>query len=795
MHLFWQKHKPFHFLARGIASLAFLLLPAMGWSADKPASEKKEAAIELEETGKNNAARKQDESGKSNTQLLGEVQVIGSKEKIREIAGSAAYLDEKEIRTHNYDDINRILKHVPGVYVREEDGFGLFPNISMRGVDPGRSAKTTVMEDGVLTAPATYSSPEAYYSPTANRMRSIEVLKGSSQIQFGPHTTGGVINYQSTEVPTSEQYYNKTTFGSNFEVRDHVYFGNTINTEYGKVGVLVENFFRSNEGFKQIDPAPDFRTNDQTGFRKEEPMLKLVWEPNTSKYQRFETKFGYTSLDYKDGYLGLSEQDFSRDPYRRYNATRFDRMESEHWRSYMRHFIDINPTFNLVTTAYGSVFERNWQKLNDCRRGGALTTNLELGACLQNPQGLAILRGEAAGTWRLRNNDRQYATAGVESLLNSKFQMGETDHKVQTGVRFHHDQAERFQQDETITQTSTGAITSRIAGIPGGAGARKEETNALAFHVNDAIKYKNFTFTPGARYEQLFVKFDELAPSTPESGQGDYGMWAAGGSLNYNLMNTPVQTADVFGGIHRGISAPNPRAVLKDRIKEETSLGYELGYRYKNNPRAFGLETVFFLTDLENLIVVDSLGGSGTGLGRTDNAGAVRSWGFEFQTQYDPGLNLQSGFQNPWHANFTYTNAKFTEAALTNNAESVFSAAAVGNYVPYIPEWQFNVGTGLIIRKFSFNADVRYVDKTFATGNNSSSQLNPLTGVLDSRFGTTDSFAVLDLSSSWQYNKNMKFFTNFYNVTNSQYIVTRLPEGPRAGAPFLMFAGLEVSFF
>ena len=78
---------------------------------------------------------------------MSEVAIIGSKFNIKDIAGSAAYLDTQDIRQQNVDDINRILRRVPGVNLRGEDGFGLFPNISLRGIDASRSAKVTIMED------------------------------------------------------------------------------------------------------------------------------------------------------------------------------------------------------------------------------------------------------------------------------------------------------------------------------------------------------------------------------------------------------------------------------------------------------------------------------------------------------------------------------------------------------------------------------------------------------------------------------------------------------------------------
>ena len=133
--------------------------------------------------------------------LLPEVSLIGSDASQQVLPASGVFIGKDDLKKQNYVDVNRVLRQVPGVYVREEDGNGLFPNISVRGVTTERSKAVTVMEDGILSAPAPYSAPSAYYIPNIGRMSGLEILKGSSQIKYGPHITGGVINYLSTPIP------------------------------------------------------------------------------------------------------------------------------------------------------------------------------------------------------------------------------------------------------------------------------------------------------------------------------------------------------------------------------------------------------------------------------------------------------------------------------------------------------------------------------------------------------------------------------------------------------------------
>ena len=93
--------------------------------------------------------------------LIEEVVVIGSKDEIRKIAGSGGIIEEEQLDRMDYTDLNQILSSIPGIYFREEDGFGLRPNIGIRGATTDRSQKITMMEDGILIGPAPYSAPAA----------------------------------------------------------------------------------------------------------------------------------------------------------------------------------------------------------------------------------------------------------------------------------------------------------------------------------------------------------------------------------------------------------------------------------------------------------------------------------------------------------------------------------------------------------------------------------------------------------------------------------------------------------
>ena len=180
--------------------------------------------------------------------FLTKLKIIGTKEDAKTIPGSGSVIGKEQVQAEVATDINQLLKTVPGVYIREEEGNGLRPNIGIRGATSERSEKVTLMEDGVLIAPAPYSNPSAYYFPTTARISSIEVLKGAPLLRYGPHTTGGIVNLISTAIPEQNSGALTLSAGEYSSTDVHASYGG----KDGAFGWLIETAQRNSDGFKKL---------------------------------------------------------------------------------------------------------------------------------------------------------------------------------------------------------------------------------------------------------------------------------------------------------------------------------------------------------------------------------------------------------------------------------------------------------------------------------------------------------------------------------------------------------------
>ncbi len=529
------------------------------------------------------------------------IMVVGSAEGIEFIPGSASRIEGAELlRTQAaFGDIHRMLRSVPGVNVQEEEGFGLRPNIGLRGSGSERSSRITLMEDGTLIAPAPYAAPSAYYFPTAGRMEAVEVRKGSSQIKFGPRTNGGALNLVSTPVPDAFNVRAELGGGSHTTAKGRLSVGSSSRNW----GWMLETYQLHSEGFKQIDGG------GEAGFHLGDYLGKLRYRTvgSTDSFHEIEVKLGYVQQRGNQTYLGLTDADFRANPVRRYAGSQHDRIETEHRQLQLRHYGMFSPTVDLTTVAYRNDFQRNWYKLQSVQ-GAGLASVLE--SPLTYAEEFAIIRGadSARDALKQRHNNREYYGQGIQSVLGLRLGSGATCHQLEVGVRYHADQEDRFQSEDGY-QMISGQKTLTSVGAPGSQANRIGDARAWALFVQDRISTGRWAITPGLRFESIDMTRtdysradpDRTAPTRIRHSQIDALLPGAG--VDYRIGHV----SSLFLGVHRGFAPPGPGAA--DGVRPETSINYELGYRHRGTRATAGV-TGFF-NDYDNLLGSDTLSSGG----------------------------------------------------------------------------------------------------------------------------------------------------------------------------------------
>lgn len=700
--------------------------------------------------------------------------LFGSKFEVENRTGSAYYLSSKELKEHRYTNINRVLGQVPGVNFYEEDGFGLRPNISLRGTSPERSSKITLMEDGVLIAPAPYSAPAAYYFPSIARMEAVEILKGSSQIQYGPNTTGGAINFISSQIPTDFSGSLFANYGSFNTSNLHAKAGNS----HKNIGYLVEYQNYRSDGFKDLDSGGD------TGFNKDDIVAKfrVNTNPDAKVGQALDLKFQYSDETSDETYLGLTENDFNENPFRRYSGSQKDQMNADHLQLMATHTLSFSDYFRITTTGYLNEFSRNWYKLNDVvsAEGKVGISNL-LDNPSNFPDAFGIVTGRinsGANALNVKNNNREYVSKGVQTKLDYHWTAGNVFHDIEVGLRYHYDEEDRFQWVDAYN-INNGVMNLTTAGTPGTDANRISNAKALATFAMYRIKFNNWTFTPGIRYENItlaqedFGKNDVTRSGTDlKTKENKVDIFIPGVGFNYKFDNR----VSLFGGVHKGFSPPG-NSTGED---PEESINYELGSRF--NVGGFKGELVGFYNDYSNLLGSDLAATGGTGSLEQFNAGEVDVKGFEFIINYDLIQSKISNFKLPLNFSYTYTHTEFQ-----NSFESevgIWGEVNKGDEMPYIPNNQFHAGIGLEHPKFDLNLNGRYMGE-FRT-------LAGIGSIPDAE--RVDSNFIIDFSAKYHFNKYLSFTGNMINVLDKHYAVSRVPSGLRPGHPFGAYIGISAQF-
>lgn len=709
-----------------------------------------------------------------------EVTIVGSREQALRIAGSAHYIGSDKLAQFAYSDIQRIAREVPGVAIQIEDGYGLRPNIGIRGVATERSGRITLLEDNVLIAPAPYSAPSAYYFPTVGRLSAIEVVKGPAAITQGPYTIGGALNMVSTPISTEMSGNIVTEAGENSTYRVHATYGGRSESGFG---FLLETHQWQSDGFQDID-----RSDNNTGLDVEDYTVKLSYAPSDSAHA-IELKLQSTQQNSNQSYLGLTDRDFDNSAFRRYGISALDNIETEHEQQILRYSYDISDSLDVSVTAYNNEHQRDWFKTEGIDIDGsssaedfdrtswanvlqAINSGTSLGGL--NPDQLqSIVDGSsdtAPGSIQLRSNKREYFSRGVQVGLNFSGTIGNSLHDLEFGIRLHEDEEDRLQRNSNYSQNN-GELALDDLGILGNAGNRVQQAQALAIHIHDNIQLGDWTLSPGLRYEDIEQKRTRFADGElrtfRDSRQNDTQVFLPGLGILYQLNDS----LSVLGGAHKGFTAPSN----SPNVDEETAINYELGFRYQNG--SLSTELIGFMSDYDNILgECTSSSGSDCTIGDAFNGDAATVAGLELLVSAN--LARSSSYRIPVSLSYTLINGEFdTDIADTD----FFGSVSKGDPLPYLPENQFLASVGFERNNWAAYLSGNYVDEVCVRA-------------FCGAFEKTDNTFTVDISANYQFSRALNFYARIENLTSEEDILGRQPYGARPNKDRTVTAGLRFNF-
>ncbi len=533
-------------------------------------------------------------------------------------------------------------------------------------------------------------------------------------------------------------------------------------------GLLIEGVRVGSDGFKELDGGGD------TGFARNDLMLKARYstERKAGVFHEFELKLGYGDENSNETYLGLTDADFAATPYRRYSASRYDRMEWWRTQAQLSYFLDAG-IVDVRLTGYRHDLGRDWFKVNRFAGGSPLASILANDTAGQNGVYAAILRGEEDSvspdqSIGIGNNGRTFVSQGAQLVGHIYVpKLGPVEQTIEFGARYHYDRIRRNHTEDSFNM---------LNGVPLATGAPQlslvrniAATDAVALYAQDEIEVGPVLLTPGARVELIWNSLvNETANTTVSAayyavmpGLGAY--WQATDWLG------------VLAGVYKGFSPLSPGQAAG--VAPEESWNYEAGARFGH--MGFKGELVGFFNDFSNLTgeCTFSQGCVLDDINQQFNGGKVFVYGLEAGASHEQPLG--GSFVLRFAAAYTLTQSEFRSTFTSANPQ--FGDVQEGDRLPYVPVHQGSFSTGMGHERFTFDVVVNAV-----------SEMRDVAG--QGEIAANERIAgyyVIDAVASVLLIPRLTFYVKGDNVTNNTYAVSRRPFGLRPGTPLQLYAGLR----
>ncbi|MBI1891442.1 MAG: TonB-dependent siderophore receptor [Burkholderiales bacterium] len=576
--------------------------------------------------------------------------------------GSVAIIGKEELAVRQPVSTQDALKAVPGVVVREEEGYGFIPNIGMRGLDPNRSQKLLVLEDGVPVAPGLFLANESYYSPRIERMESIEVLKGAAGLRYGPTTIGGVINYKTKKPEQGVKVSAKA--GSH---------------GYGLLGIDAGGATSSGEmigGISAVKSRGDgFRNN---GFNLNDVVLKGGMAIGDKQW--ISAKLTHYDNEVNTSYVGLRPNEYRTAPTK--NPAPNDYFLTGRNSFDLNHEFDINRDMKLNTLVYWSQLYRNYWRREVASRSANGTTFQPCNNTVNCMSG----------------NNRSFEMTGIDSRLFINHTAFGIKNESEIGIRLHSDSlSNKKVSSRTDPNARSGTVITDDT----------QKAEGIAFYGQNRFLFTDkLAATLGLRIES----YDQSRKNelTGVSGKSRNTEFMPG--LGATWQATPE--VQLFAGAYKGFSPAMVATAISaggvdQQLDAERSTNLEFGVRGAANRLTY--EVTAFQMDFANQIVPQSESG---GVGATvTNAGKTLNRGLEGALGFDVGAGWSLG-----------VNATYIPTARYNSTKIVGGIDRNGNRLPYAPELTANLALNYKTGGLKASLSANHVSSQFVDAENTQAE-------------------------------------------------------------------------
>jgi len=649
----------------------------------------------------------------------------------------------------------QIYNKIPGLNIWENDNSGIQLNIGGRGLSPNRTSNFNTRQNGYDISADALGYPETYYTPPAQALEKIEVIRGAASLQFGTQF-GGLLNFVLKEGPEDYQFEFTTenTYGA-------YNFANTFNSIGGTTAKGKLNYY----GYYQYKRGDGWRPN--ADFEAHNAYAQLTYKPS----KKLSIKAEQTIMRYvahQPG--GLTDIEFEQEA-----------RQSKRDRNWFR----VNWNLSALTLNYKF---NSYTQLN--------IRNFALFASRQSLGNLqAINRPDYGGPRDLIKG--HYMNFGNETRLLHRYTLFKGVSTFVAGVRVYKGHTQQQQgysnggetgkwSDFNLNQPTDGILVSDYT-FP--------SFNFAAFAENYFAITKKFGITPGVRLEYIQTAADGyyqdllVVPSTMEwdtlknEAVGEFRkskrtVFLGGIGMSYKF--TPnLELYTNFSQNYRAINfndmrISNPNQEVDPNLKDEYGYNIDLGIKGSYKGLFNFKATLFYLgynrrigniqserPNSQNPLIIEPY------TLRT-NVGNARVLGIE--TYLDADLwkliskNQKSPFSLGVFANISYLDGRYLKSA---------NSYAAGKQLELVAPFILRTGIHFGYKSFQIAYQYSYTAKHYSDATNAEWVPNAVVGVIPA-------YGVMDLSATYEW-KWFRLQAGINNLANAKYFTRRATSYPGPG--------------